>query len=146
MPEHRMNCRRSGLRPPAEPSRARPEPAASGVSVEEGFASDVDRLAKPAGFGTEASTSAQSFSLVDEYVVPAKSLARLREASVSLESNGEAKVSVSGTTYGPFSGATDFTIPLDPGVLTEGALVRVHHRSTDGNSTTTKATLVVLEV
>lgn len=107
---------------------------------------DVDELPQPAGFGTEVSTSAQSFTLVDEYTAPPQTLARLREASLSLESNGEARVSVGGVVYGPYTGATDISIPLDPAVLTEGYQVRVFHQSTDGNSTTTKAQLVSLEV
>jgi hypothetical protein len=146
MAQHRMNCRRSGVRPapdspgPAEPFTAR------GVSVEEGLAPDVDVLPQPAGFGEEASTSQQSFQEIAQYTVPAKSLSRLREASLSIESNGEAKVTVSGTTYGPYTGATDVSVPLDPAVLTEGHQVRVFHQSTDGNSTTTLAQLVTLEV
>lgn len=146
MPSHRSLRRPRDVRP--EPSIARqPEPSsARGVAVEETFVPDVDELPKPAGFGTEASTSAQSFSEVDEYTVPAGALARLREASLSLESNGEARLSVGGTVYGPYTGATDISIPLDPCVLTEGYQVRVFHQSTDGNSTTTKAQLVVGEV
>jgi hypothetical protein len=116
------------------------------VSVEESFVADVDERPQPAGFGTEASTSAQSFSEVASYTVPSQTLARLREATLSIESNGEARVSVGGVVYGPYTGAVDVSIPLDPAVLTEGYQVRVFHQSTDGNSTTTKAQLVVLEV
>lgn len=116
------------------------------MSVEESFVPDVDELPQPAGFGTEATQSSQVFGTVAEYTVPPKTLARLREATLSIASNGEAVISVAGTRYGPYFGAVDVTIPLDPAVLTEGYQVRVAHRSTDGNSTTTRAQLVALEV
>jgi hypothetical protein len=141
-----MNCRRSGVRPsPESPGQLEPA-AARGVSVEETAVPDVDRFGKPAGFGTEAATTSTSFVEVDSYNVPAGSLARVRSASLSLEPNGEAQVGVDGTTYGPFTGGLDVEIPLDPSVLVEGGLVRVLHRSTDGNSTTTRALVVASEV
>lgn len=114
--------------------------------VDEGLFADQSVLPRPAGFGTEASTSSTSFQLIDEYSVPADSVGRLSELSISIQSNGEAKVSVSGTTFGPFTGALDVTIPLTNSTLTEGYDIRAFHRSTDGNSTTTRATTVVLEV
>jgi hypothetical protein len=116
------------------------------VSVEESFQPDVDTLPIPGGFGTEASTSSTTLVLLDSYTVDAGDLARLRSASLSLESNGEAQVTVAGAEYGPYTGASDIEIPLEPSVLTAGYQVRVHHRSTDGNSTTTKAQLVLGEV
>jgi len=146
MPEHRMNCRRSGLRPDATADRTEPSDVARGVSVEETFQADVDVLPLPGGFGTEASTSSSSFVLVDSYEVDAGEIAELQEASLSIASNGEAKVSVAGTEYGPFSGGVDVSVPLEPGVLTAGYQVRAFHRSTDGNSTTTRALLSVGEV
>lgn len=146
MPSHRLQARRGGVRPAAGSDAPQDSTAARGVSVEETFLADVDTLPQPAGFGVESSTSQQSFQLVDEYEVPALTLARLRELSLSIESNGEAKVSVAGVTYGPYTGATDVSVPLDPAILTEGHLIRVHHQSTDGTSTTTQAQVVVLEV
>jgi hypothetical protein len=146
MAQHRMNCRRSGVRPSPE-SPGQLEPASSrGVSVEETAIPDVDRFGKPAGFGTEASTSSTSFEVLDTYSVPAGSLARVRSASVSLDSEGEALIGVDGTTFGPFTGGVDVEVPLDPSVLVEGGLVRVLHRSTSGNSTTTRALVVASEV
>lgn len=117
-----------------------------GVSVEEGFVPDVDTLPKPAGFGVEASTSNSSTVLVDEYEVPSGALARLSEVSLSIASNGEASVSVGGVTFGPYSGSLDSSVPFNDAVLTGGYSIRVFHRSTDGNSTTTKAQVVVEEV
>lgn len=146
MVEHRGLSRRTTVRPPAPARGSRRSPTAAGTSVEEGFVPSVDVLPKPAGFGTEASTSQQSFQQIEEYEVPAKSVARLRELSLSIESNGEAKVSVAGTTYGPFTGAVDVSVPLDDSVLPPGYQVRVHHQSTDGTSTTTRATVVALEI
>jgi len=146
MPEHRMNCRRSGVRPsPEAPGELEPA-SARGVSVEERPVPDVDQLGKPAGFGTEASTSSGSFVELGSYEVPEGSLARVRSASVSIESNGEAIVGVGGVSFGPFTGAVDVEIPLEPSVLVEGGLVRVLHKSTDGASTTTKAIVVASEV
>jgi hypothetical protein len=120
--------------------------ASRGVSVEEGFLPEVDVLPRPAGFGTEASTSQQTLQELETYTVPAKTVARLSELSLSIQGNGEAQVSVAGTVYGPFTGALDVTIPLQNGVLPEGYQIRVSHQSTDGNETTTRATVVALEV
>lgn len=146
MASHRMNCRRSDVRPDAAVGPSSPSAVARGVSVEESFQPDVDELPTPGGFGTEASTSSTSMVLLDSYTVDAGDLARLGSASLSIQANGEAQVSVGGTEYGPYTGATDIEIPLEPSVLTAGYQVRVHHRSTNGNSTTTKAQLVLGEV
>jgi len=137
--------RRQVRRTVAESSTPDP-PSGSSVPVEEGLLADPDTLPNPAGFGTEASRSAQTFDVLDEYTVPDGHVARLQELSVSIESNGEAKVSVAGTTYGPFTGAVDVSVPLEDAVLTPGYQIRVHHQSTDGTSTTTRATAVVAEV
>lgn len=146
MASHRMNCRRSGLRPDPAMTAGQVDPVASGVSVEEALVPDVDQLPKPAGFGTEVSTSATSSELIDEYVVPAQTLAEIVEVSVSLESNGQARLSVSGVSYGPYTGSADVSVPLEGSKLTEGSRVRVFHQSTDGSSTTTAAQVVALEV
>lgn len=146
MVSRRRLDRRAGVRPSGLEDRDSGGISASAVPVEEGLVSDPDTLPKPAGFGTEASTSSGSFVLLDEYEVDELTLARLREISMSIESNGAAKASVAGTTYGPYTGAVDVSIPLDPGVLTEGYKVRVFHRSTDGTSTSTLGQLSVLEV
>jgi hypothetical protein len=114
--------------------------------VEEEAIRDVDRFGRPAGFGTESSTSMTSFVEVGTYQVPNGGLAELREASLSIQGNGEALIGVDGVTFGPFTGSVDISVPLEPSVLTEGGLVRVLHRSTDGNSTTTRALVAVAEV
>lgn len=146
MVSHRSRARTSVARPePVGDGRAS-RAAASGQSVEEGFAPSVDVFPKPDGFGTEASTSSSTFVLLDEYVVPDGHVARLREASLSIEGNGEAKISVAGTTYGPFTGSVDVAVPLDDSVLPAGYHIRVHHQSTDGTSTTTKTVVVALEI
>lgn len=120
--------------------------SAFSAPVEEGIVRDPDTLPKPAGFGTEDTTSNTSWTLIDEYTVDDLHLAHLREASLSIPANAQAKVTVAGVTYGPYTGAVDVTIPIDPGVLTQGYEVRVFHQSTDGSSVTTLAQLVVLEV
>lgn len=115
-------------------------------AVEEGLIAEADTLPRPAGFGTEASRSAQSFATIDEYVVPDGHIAHIREASLSIESNGEALVNVGGVQYGSYTGAVDMAVPLDPGILPPGGRVVIKHQSTDGASTTTKAQVVALEV
>ena len=88
--------------------------AASDVSVEEAVVRNVDELPRPAGFGTEASTSQQSSVQIAEYVVPAGSLAEITEVALSLEANGQATVAVSGVSFGPYSGAIDVAVNRDP--------------------------------
>lgn len=146
MSSHRLRTRRTALRPGTEATASEPSQAAQTTSVEDDLVFSQEVLPRPAGFGTEASTAVQSMQLLDEYQVPPGTAGRLREVALSIESNGEAKVSVSGTIYGPFTGAVDFSIPLDDAVLSPGYEIRVFHQSTDGNTTTTKATAVVLEV
>lgn len=146
MPSHRSDGRRGGARPDPVRTASDVDRAAAGISVEEGFVPDVDTFPSPAGFGTEVSTSSTTNETVATYTVPDQTVAYLREASLALESNGQAQVSIAGTTYGPYTGAGDVSIPLDPGALTPGSNVRVVHQSTDGSSTTTKAQLVVVEV
>jgi len=115
-------------------------------SVQEGLAVETDTVPRPAGFGEEASRATQSFATIDDYVVPDSTVAVLREVSLSIESNGEALANVGGIQYGPFTGATDVAIPVDPGRLTGGDRIEIKHQSTDGSSTTTQAQVVVLEV
>jgi len=141
-----MNCRRNGVRPEPEQSGELEPAGARAVSSEEVQIPAVDQLPKPAGFGVEGSTSSTSSTLLAEYEVPPRAIGRLQEASLSLASNGKGSISVSGVQYGPFSGALDITIPLDPAVLTPGSLVRVFHESTDSNSTTSRTTLSVGEI
>jgi hypothetical protein len=106
----------------------------------------VDQLPKPAGFGVEGSTSNSTSVLLAEYEVPERGIGRLREASISLESNGKGSISVSGVEFGPFTGAIDVTLPLEPAVLTPGSRVRVLINSTDGAPTTAQTTLTVGEI
>jgi len=141
-----MNCRRHGIRPQPEQAGELEPAGARAVSSEEMQIPAVDELPKPAGFGVEGSTSSTSSTLLAEYEVPPRAIARLQEASLSLEGNGRGSISVSGVQYGPFTGALDITIPLDPAVLTPGSLVRVFHESTDSNSTTSRTTLSVGEI
>lgn len=101
---------------------------------------------EPAGFGTEASTSQTDDVDLDSYTVPAGRTARVIECAVSVESNGEASVHLNGTTYGPFTGAVDVSLPFDGAFLLPGNSIKVTHESTDGASTTTKATVTVQEV
>lgn len=102
---------------------------------------------EPAGFGGEASTSQQSRQVIDTYTVPADRTARLVEAALALESNGQGAVLVNGEEFGPFTGGpTDVNLPFDRAVLLPGDQVVAAHQSTDGASTTTKAFVTVREV
>jgi len=141
MAEHRMNCRRSGVRAPTTTAGAQDGLTARGVAVEEGLIPDVDELPLPAGFGEEVETSDTNTQVVASYEPPENSIARLGEVSVSIESNGEAAIHTGGTTWGPWTGAVDVTVPLEPAVLLPGYDVRVTGSSTDGNSTTIRTTL-----
>lgn len=101
---------------------------------------------EPAGFGTEASTSSTSDVDLDSYRVPLGRTGRLVEAALAIASNGEASVHVNGTTYGPFTGSLEVSLPFDGAYLVEGSTVKVTHESTDGASTTTRANVTVKEV
>lgn len=146
MPSHRRGPRRgtdalrtaSGLAADA----LSPRRLARGETVEQA----LGEPGEPAGFGTEASTSATADVELDTYAVPLGKTGRLEEASLSIESNGEATVHVNGIEYGPFTGATDVTLPFGGAFLVEGASVKVTHESTDGASTTTKAFVTVREI
>lgn len=143
------HSRRSGRRRAAD-RPDRPADTASAVarlaSVEEDRAVEADAVPRPAGFGEEVSRSAQSFATIDDYVVPPGTLAHIREVALSIEGNGEALANVAGVQFGPFTGASDVAIPVDPGRLTPGDRIEIKHQSTDGASTTTQAQVVVLEV
>lgn len=101
---------------------------------------------EPAGFGTEASRSTQSFAEFGRYDVPEGRIALVQEVSLSIESNGEARVHMNGVTYGGFTGAVDVTLQLGGAVLFPHQSIVVSHQSTDGTSTTTKAFATVQEI
>lgn len=126
LPEEALSARRLALDEQVEEARGTP--------------------GEPAGFGTEASTSNTDDVELDSYRVPDGRTARLVEAALSIESNGEASVHVNGRTWGPFTGAVDVSLEFDRAFLPEGADLLVTHESTDGNSTTTKASVTVREV
>jgi hypothetical protein len=97
--------------------------------------------AEPFGSGVEESTSSGSLTLLEEWEVPMGRQAQLDEIAVEAAANGEVDVRFGGRQYGPYSGATSATIPFDGATLVELTSVRVYHRSTDGNATTSKAQL-----
>jgi hypothetical protein len=146
MTAHRCRTRRHGYRPIPEPAGPRESLQAALQPVEETAGVPLDQLPRPAGFGTEASTAAGSAQLVEQYRVPDGAIASPQEVALSIESNGQARVSIAGVVFGPFSGAVDWSIPLEGARLGPGARIRVFHQSTDGGSTTTTAQVVVAEV
>jgi hypothetical protein len=101
---------------------------------------------EPSGTGVEGSTTTQTNQELVDFAPARGSTYLVDEIAVSLESNGAATVSINGDTYGEFTGATDVTIPFDGGKLPYGGHIRVFHRSTDGNTTTTKALVIGREV
>lgn len=94
---------------------------------------------EPAGFGSESNTASQAFELLDETEIPAGRQGELVEASLAIAGNGEAFVALRGIEYGPYTGAVEASIPFGNAALVEGDSVRVLHRSTDGEPTTTRA-------
>lgn len=146
MPGHRAQSRRQDARPePQDPPRGG-DSLAAGVSVEEGFIPDVDRLPQPGGFGEETTTTSTDFVELASYQVPAGSLALLSEVSLILDTQGEGQISVAGTTYGPFSGPLELDVPLREAVLTEGYVIRISVRSQAGQETEAKGLAVLSEV
>lgn len=96
---------------------------------------------EPFGGGVEESTSAADLQLLEEWEVPMGRQAQLDEIAVEAESNGVVDIRFGGRQFGPYSGATSATIPFDGATLVELARVKIYHRSTDGNATTSKAQL-----
>jgi hypothetical protein len=132
----------------------KPAPSGGSAPASEAFASTIGQEdsdlslrsvveGEPAGFGSEASTSSGSFGVVDEAEVPVGRQGELVEVSVAIASNGEAFVATRGLRFGPYAGAVEVAIPFEDDSLVEGDRVRVYHRSTDGNATTTRAQLTL---
>jgi hypothetical protein len=101
---------------------------------------------EPAGTGTEASTSSTDNVVVLDFQPDRSQTLLLDEIAVSLESNGETTVSVNGSVFGPYTGATDVSVEFSGAKVPYGGSVRVLHRSTDGASTTTRAQVTGREV
>lgn len=131
-----------------QPARQRPvsAPPARGIDRSD------ERLGGPdseefelAGTGEEASTTSGTFEVVAEYDSPREERSLLVEVAVSAQANGAFRVAANGRLWGPFTGSTDFSLPGDGARLFTNRVV-VEHRSTNGNTTTTQASIVVQEV
>lgn len=132
--------------PSVESDRASSGPPPRGIdAVDEPLGGPDSEEFELAGGGSEASTSSSSFQTVEEYDSPRGERSLLVEVAVSAESNGEFRVAANGRLWGPFTGATDFSLPADTAHLFANRVV-VEHKSTDGNSTTTQASIVAQEV
>jgi len=115
-------------------------PPRRGIELIDEPLGDDDRAEfRPFGDGVSASTSSGTFVELLAVEPDRGSTVLLDEISMSLEGNGEAQVGVDGIVYGPFSGATDVSITFDGAKLSAGGLIRIQHRSTDGNSTESQA-------
>jgi hypothetical protein len=121
-------------------------PPARGIDrVDEGLGGADSEEFELAGTGGEDTTSASSYSVVAEYEPPRDERAMLVEASMSIESNGKARIAANGRLFGPYSGGVDISIPGDSALL-YARRVAIEHKSTDGNATTTQAAIVAKEV
>jgi len=101
---------------------------------------------EPTGAGGEASTSSTSDVTLLEFSPDRGQTMLVDEVSVSLESNGKARIALNGVVYGPYTGATDISLQYRGAKLPFGGHIRIKHQSTDGNSTTTKAAITGREV
>jgi hypothetical protein len=132
--------------PSVDSDRPTGSPPARGIDrVDETLGGSDSEEFELAGTGDEATTSATTFETVSEYEVSRGQRGLLVEMAVSAESNGEVRLAANGRLWGPYTGAIDIEIPGDEALL-YGSRVVVEHRSTDGNSTTTQASIVAKEV
>jgi len=131
-----------------QPARQSPvsSPPPRGIDrADEGLGGPDSEEFRLAGTGGEATTASSGFQTVVEYNSPRDIRSLLVEVSVSAESNGQFRVAANGELFGPFNGATDFTLPGDDARLYASRVV-VEHKSTDGTSTRTAGSIVVKEV
>jgi hypothetical protein len=101
---------------------------------------------EPAGELAEVTTAAQSFSTVASYTVSPNRTGRLEEISAQVQSNGEVRVVVDGQNFGQVTGSAAPALPFSGATLSAGTVVTVDHQSTDGNNTTTRASITAREV
>jgi len=100
----------------------------------------------PAGSLNGATTSSTSFVTLTSYTVSTGATGRLEEVSASVQSNGEVRVVIDGQQFGQVTGGTATSLPFGGATLGEGVNVTVTHRSTDGSSTRTRASITAREV
>lgn len=94
----------------------------------------------------EESRSAQTFDTLVEYSVPRGQAAMLVEVAANIDSNGEVRFALPGNEPFSFTGSIDVNLPVEGAVLGGGDTVRLTHQSTDGTSSTQRATIVAKEV
>jgi len=136
----------SSFGPQVDPDRATSGPPARGIDqVDEPLGGSDSEEFELAGTGGEATTSAATFETVAEYDVPRGERGLLVSMAASVESNGEVRLAANGRLWGPYSGSLDVEIPGEKAALFGGRVV-IEHKSTDGNPTTTRASIVTQEV
>jgi len=145
---HRQTAGTAGSPGPFDEDReALTAPPRQGIELVDEPLGESDRPEfEPAGDGTEGSTSSSTDVLLLEFEPDREQTFLLDEIAVSLESNGQARIAVNGVVYGPYTGATDISLPFNGAVLPYGGLVRIRHQSTDSNTTTSKAMITGREV
>lgn len=132
--------------PQVDQDRVTGSPPARGIDrVDERLGGPDSEEFELAGTGGEATTSASTYEPVAEYEVSRGQRGLLVSMSASVESNGKVRLAANGRLWGPYSGSIDVEIPGDRALLYGGRVV-VEHKSTDGNQTTTKASIVAQEV
>jgi len=145
---HRQTAGTAGSPAPFDDDReALTAPPRQGIELVDEPRGEADRPEfEPAGTGGEGSTSSSTDVLLLEFEPDREQTFLLDEIAVSLESNGQARIAVNGVVYGPYTGATDVSLPFNGAVLPYGGLVRIRHQSTDSNTTTSKASITGREV
>lgn len=101
---------------------------------------------RPVFEGAEATRTTQSFAELVAYEVPEDRYALLEEVSANIDSNGEVRIAVSGADPVDYTGSIDVALPFNGAVLLPGSTVRVLHQSTDGASSTQRASITAREV
>jgi hypothetical protein len=114
--------------------------------ADEPLGGPADPEFEPFGAGVEDSTSQQTPQVLLDVEPDRDQTLILDEVAVSLAANGQAEVTLNGRSWGPYTGATDVSIPFNGAVQPYTGRVRILFQSTDGNSTTARAQVTGREV
>lgn len=138
----------SGLRRDMATSSGEAADAAlpAGLQVDEALGLGQGTEFAPVARGNEASRSAQSFTELTSWTVPANRYGLLVDVSASIASNGEVRIAVAGSDPIDYTGELDISLPFDGAVLLPGSTVRILHQSTDGSSATNRGSITGKEV
>jgi hypothetical protein len=118
-------------------------PAVSGgvvglLSGDEPLGRSKDLEFRPLLEGGEFSTSQTTSQLAVTVEAKRDELAIIDEIALSLESNGQATVSMTAEDDVTYTGSVDISLPFDGAYLPDGDRIRIFHQSTNGGSTTAR--------